>query len=79
MDDRLQEKHAEARCGVYVIDLNTGDAVHWLRIEGLVDELYDVAVLPNIQRPMALGLKADEIRRVLSVAPSESSEGGGEP
>lgn len=71
LDERLQEKNAEARCGLYVIDLNTGDAVHWLRIEGLVDELYDVAVLPNIKRPMAIGLKTDEIRRVLSVAPNE--------
>lgn len=71
LDDRLKGKNAEARCGLYVIDLETGDAAHWLRIEGLVDELYDVAVLPNIQRPMAIGLKTDEIRRVLSVAPSE--------
>jgi hypothetical protein len=31
--------------------------------------LYDVAVLPDIQRPMAIGLKTDEIRRVLSMAP----------
>ena len=74
LDDRLKEKNAQARCGVYVIDLNTGDAVHWLRIEGLVDELYDVAVLPGSQRPMAIGLKTDEIRRVLSLAPSESTE-----
>ena len=45
VDERLEEKNAEARCGLYVIDLSTGDAVQWLRIEGLVDELYDVAVL----------------------------------
>jgi len=36
-----------------------------------VDELYDVAVLKNIKRPMAIGLKTDEIRRVLSVAPED--------
>ncbi len=45
--------------------------MHWLRIEGVVDELYDVAVLPNVKRPMAIGLKTDEIRRVLSIAPNE--------
>ncbi len=75
LDQRLQEKKAQARCGLYVIDLNTGDAVHWLRIEGVVDELYDVAVLPNIQRPMAIGLQTDEIRRVLSMAPGETING----
>ncbi len=71
LDENLKAKNAEARCGLYVIDLYTGDAVHWLRIEGIVDELYDVAILPDIQRPMAIGLKTDEIRRVLSMAPGD--------
>jgi hypothetical protein len=52
---------------VQVIDLRSGDAVHWLRIEGVVDELYDVVALPGVRRPMALGFKTDEIRRVLSI------------
>jgi uncharacterized protein (TIGR03032 family) len=67
LDDNLKSRNAEARCGVQVIDLRTGDAVHWLRMEGVVEELYDVVVLPNVRRPMALGFKTDEIRRVLSV------------
>jgi hypothetical protein len=29
--------------------------------------LYDVAVLPGVRRPMAVGFKTDEIRRVLTV------------
>jgi uncharacterized protein (TIGR03032 family) len=69
LDDNLHDKKAKARCGLYIIDLRTGDTVHWVRVEGIVDELYDVAVLPDIQRPMAIGLKTDEIRRVLSMAP----------
>jgi hypothetical protein len=52
---------------VQVIDLRTGDAVHWLRIEGVVDELYDVITLPGVRNPMALGFKTDEIRRVISI------------
>lgn len=67
LDQRLGERQAEARCGVQVIDLRSGDAVHWLRFEGLVDELYDVVALPGVRRPMALGFKTDEIRRVLSI------------
>jgi hypothetical protein len=43
--------------------------MHWLRISGVIEELYDVAVLPGIQRPMVIGLQSDEIRRVLSLAP----------
>lgn len=64
LDARLKEKNASARCGLHIVDLNTGDIAHWLRIEGIVDELYDVALLPNRRRPMAIGLKTDEIRRI---------------
>jgi uncharacterized protein (TIGR03032 family) len=69
LDGRLQARDVAPRCGVQVIDLRTGDTVHWLRLEGMVEELYDVAVLPGVRRPMALGFKTDEIRRVLSVGP----------
>lgn len=70
LDECLREKNVESRCGLYVIDLRTGDVVHWLRFEGLVEELYDVAVLPQVQQPSALGFKTDEIRRVLHLAES---------
>lgn len=67
LDEKLTAADAEARCALYVIDLKTGDVVHWLRIEGVVQELYDVAVLPGVRRPMAIGFMTDEIRRVLTV------------
>ena len=67
LDVNLKSRHAEARCGVQVVDLRTGDVVHWLRMEGVVEELYDVVVLPGVRRPMALGFKTDEIRRILSI------------
>jgi hypothetical protein len=34
----------------------------------VVDELFDVACLPNIRCPSAIGLKGPEIERVLSLA-----------
>lgn len=67
LDDALRSRKADALCGVHVIDLRTGDAVHWLHLDGLVDELYDVVPLPGARRPMALGFKTDEIRRVISL------------
>lgn len=69
LDERLKAREVEPRCGIQVIDLRSGDVVHWLRLDGMVEELYDVAVLPGAQRPMALGFKTDEIRRVLNVGP----------
>ena len=73
LDENLAAKGAEARCGLQVIDLRTGDCIEWLRLEGQVTELYDVAFLPGVSRPMALGFKSDEIERLLSVGP-ESKE-----
>jgi hypothetical protein len=51
----------------YVTAVSQSDAVHWLRIEGVVDELYDVITLPGVRSPTALGFKMDEIRRVISI------------
>ncbi len=66
----LEEKSSQARCALLVIDLERGDIVHWLRFDGLIQELYDVAVLPGVRRPMALGLRSDEIRRVITLGAS---------
>lgn len=67
LDENLRLRDAEPRCGLLVIDLRTGDIVHWLRIQGIVEELYDVVVLPGVQRPMAVGFKTDEIRRIVTI------------
>ncbi len=67
LDDALAGKGVDARCGLHVIDLRSGDVVHWLRLEGIVTELYDVVTLPAVQRPMALGFRTDQIRRTLTI------------
>lgn len=67
LDGVLSEKGVSARCGIQVIDLRTGDVVHQLSIDGVIRELYDVVALPGVRRPMALGLKTDEIRRTITV------------
>ena len=67
LDAALQARNTDPRCGLAIIDLETGDMTAWVRIEGLVRELYDVAVLPNVRRPSLIGFKTDEVRYVLSI------------
>jgi len=67
LDEQLRSSNATPRCGLLVIDLRTGDVVHSLRLEGVVEELYDVQVLPFVRRPMAIGFRTDEIRRVITM------------
>jgi uncharacterized protein (TIGR03032 family) len=74
LDEELARRGAQARCGLLVIDTRSGDAAHWLRVEGLVRELYDVAVLPGVGRPMALGFKSDEIQRIVAVGEPQALE-----
>jgi hypothetical protein len=62
LEEELAKRNTEPRCGLLIIDSRTGDVAHWIRVEGMVRELYDVAVLPGVSMPMALGLKSDEIQ-----------------
>lgn len=73
LDERLAQKDAEARCGLLIIDLNSGATVHWMRIEGTITELYDIGVLPEVKRPMALGFQTQEIEQLITLEPLESS------
>jgi len=70
LDDKLAEKGSEAKCMLHIIDLNTGDIVHWIKMEGIVKELYDVVAMPGVVRPMAIGFKTDEIRRIINMSDS---------
>ena len=67
LDELLQEKDADARCGLMVVDLNTGAIANWVRFEGKITELYDVQILPHVKRPMALGFQTEEIAQLISL------------
>ena len=67
LDEALSRRGAEPRCGLRVIDLRSGDAVHWLTLEGVVTELYDVRAIRGVARPAAIGFATNEVRWILSV------------
>jgi uncharacterized protein (TIGR03032 family) len=67
LEEILNERQAEPRCGIWIIDINTGEVVHSLESEGEIVELYDVQVLPNTKRPFTLDLKSDDITRFIAI------------
>ena len=67
LEEELARRDVEPRCGLAIFDLSTGDMTAWVRIEGVVSELYDVAFLTGVRRPSAIGFKSDEIRHVISI------------
>ena len=67
LDAQMEERKMEPRCGLYIVDFATGDTVHSLTMEGVVTELYDVAVIPGRTQPAALGPGSAEVKRMISI------------
>jgi uncharacterized protein (TIGR03032 family) len=65
LDDRLKQAGRGADCAVQVIDLARGEMVHWLRLGGVVRELYDIALIPGARKPMVVGFAQDQINRLI--------------
>lgn len=66
LEDRLKAEGREPECAVVVVELATGKVVHWLRLGGVVRELYDIALLPGHRRPMLVGLAQGQINRLIT-------------
>ncbi|VXD23638.1 TIGR03032 family protein [Planktothrix paucivesiculata] len=65
--ERLKQKHAQARCGILIINLNTGDIIEWLDMDNEATELYDVAILPQVRCPISLGFKTGNIAQYVTI------------
>ncbi|HKV09299.1 MAG TPA: TIGR03032 family protein [Thermoanaerobaculia bacterium] len=74
----LTERVKEKLCGVWVVDVRTGETAAFLRFEGLVQEIFDVQLLPGICYPEiaepdsdliagAFALPAEALREVAGV------------
>lgn len=66
LEERLNEKDAEARCGLLIVDTESGRTVEWLRFEHSIQELYDVAVLPGVAQAEAIGFRGDAIAKAVT-------------
>lgn len=67
LDGELKARDAEAWCGVLVVDLANGDIVEWLRLDGHITELFDVAAMPDVRCPMSIGPHAAEMHGTISL------------
>lgn len=66
LDDRLKQARQAPDCAIQVIDLASGLPVHWLRLGGIVQELYDIAVVPGVRSPMVVGFAQGQINKLIS-------------
>jgi uncharacterized protein (TIGR03032 family) len=68
LQDELARRDGEAWCGVLIVNLRSGDIVEWIRLEGVIAELFDVAALPGIACPMSIGVNTLEMQSSITIA-----------
>lgn len=66
LDGELKTRDAEPWCGVLIVNLGSGDIVEWIRLEGHITELFDVATMPGVACPMSIGPNAPEMQNTIS-------------
>ena len=62
---RLAKDNTSPQCALFVVELYTGNVSHVLHIGGVVEELYDVVVLPDVCMPKTLGFQDQDIDRLI--------------
>lgn len=66
LDERLKQAGKDPECVVQVVDLARGVAEHWLRIGGVVRELYDICLIDAVRTPMVVGFSQGQINRLIT-------------
>ncbi|MEP3227189.1 MAG: TIGR03032 family protein [Parasphingorhabdus sp.] len=67
LDHKLAKTETAAWCGLQILSLSTGQIAQWLRFDGLITELFDICILPNVANPITLGPQSEEIRDFLTI------------
>ncbi|MDO9105475.1 MAG: TIGR03032 family protein [Methylovulum sp.] len=66
LEAKLKAQGKTSQCGLAVVNLMSGTVEHGFYFDNLIEELYDVAVLPKVRQPKALGLQNDDIQRIVT-------------
>jgi uncharacterized protein (TIGR03032 family) len=75
LEDKLATKGESQACGIFIVNWRTGKLAHFVRITGGVQEVYDVAVLPETFRPQARAIDDERVETLLNIGPEEASGG----
>ncbi|MCX6046023.1 MAG: TIGR03032 family protein [Chloroflexi bacterium] len=68
--ERLKQEGKEAECGILIIDLRSGQLVHWLTFIGKnMREIFDIAILPGLRRPNMIDFSNEAIQDLITIGP----------
>lgn len=67
--DTLDAKDADPWCGVQIINLSDGSVAHWIRFDGVIQEFFDVCILPGVKDALTIGPQTAEFNSFISIEP----------
>ena len=67
IQDGLEKRGVEAKCGILIIDTRTGVTVHSILLGSPFTEMFDVAILPGVRNPMTIGPATVEMIGAVSI------------
>jgi uncharacterized protein (TIGR03032 family) len=68
----ISERHAELRCGIWVVDIRSGNIVEYMQFDGGVEEIFAVCVLAGTKFPELFG-PDDEVAAGAFIIPPDPS------
>jgi len=73
IEAEMARRRATPMCGVLIIDMGTGEIVEWLKLEGDVQELFTVELMPGVKCPMSVGPATPEFAEAITFDPGNST------
>lgn len=74
LQDVLERRGVAPVCGLHVLNLTTGLVEHSMTITGSVQEIYDLAILPDTEVPRLIGPHTAAAARLIFLGPDDSAE-----
>lgn len=75
----LTERVKEKLCGVWIVDLRSGEILGFVRFEGLVQEIFDVQLLPGLRYPEIAEPDSDLVAGAFALPREALAEMAGSP
>jgi uncharacterized protein (TIGR03032 family) len=68
----ITKKGIDLRCGIWVVDVRSGQTVQLMQFEAGVEEIFAVEVLPGLRFPEIVGFQEETVQGAFVVPPSRS-------
>jgi hypothetical protein len=67
LSDRIHGAEANGRCGVFVVNLESGAIEHSLLLSGGSAEIHGLALLPGVRNPTAVPFTGADVQELVTV------------